>query len=119
MTDLTPEQRDEWAALAKQWPHTAVFTGWPVTALLAENAELRAALEAAQADALHSRLREEMWNVSEQRLRDGITALDDQACDALVAARQGKYDGLTAEWHVEKLIATIRSLNPTERGTET
>lgn len=34
--------------------------------------------------------------------------LDDSLCNALVAARQGVYDGLTAEQHLEMLVGRVR-----------
>jgi hypothetical protein len=36
--------------------------------------------------------------------------LDDNLCDALCAARQGKYDGMTAETHLRHLIDRLRAL---------
>lgn len=34
--------------------------------------------------------------------------LDDALCDALAAARMGKYDGVTVEVHLEHLIRRVR-----------
>lgn len=42
--------------------------------------------------------------------------LDDALCDALMAARHGKYDGLTVEQHLEHLIERVRDAPPPEHG---
>lgn len=42
-------------------------------------------------------------------LRERVEALDDSLCDALCAARSGKYDGKTVEVHLENLIARLRA----------
>lgn len=44
--------------------------------------------------------------------------LDDALCDALVAARQGHYDGRDVEFHLETLIDRVREKYDTEHLAE-
>lgn len=44
--------------------------------------------------------------MNEQQTERG--AIEDALCDALMAARHGRYDGMTVEMHLENLIERLR-----------
>lgn len=47
-------------------------------------------------------------------VKEFLEGLDDNLCDALCAARQGKYDGMDVETHLEHLIARFREVTNDE-----